>query len=173
MFNILLYFFMAFGIIAALYAVNTLSVVRAVFAMFAVFFSVSALLIFNQADFLAIAHLMVYIGGIIVLMVFAIMLSSKNTIADDSTTNEVESTAFKFTKRISGLACIFLFVLMASVIMKQQVPVKTNGPKINAIEQIGEQLLSTYAMPLEIISLLLLVALMAASIIIRKEKQHV
>ncbi len=173
MFNLLLYFFMAFGIIAALYAVNTSSVVRAVFAMFAVFFSVSALLIFNQADFLAISHLMVYIGGIIVLMVFAIMLSSKNTIADENTVTEVESTAFKFTKKISGLACIFLFILIANQIIKQTVPTKIDGPKINTIEQIGEQLLSTYALPLEIISLLLLVALMAASIIIRKEKQHV
>ncbi len=173
MFNILLYFFMAFGIIAASYAVNTSSVVRAVFAMFAVFFSVSALLIFNQADFLAISHLMIYIGGIIVLMVFAIMLSSKNSISDENTGTEIESTAFKFTKRISGLACLFLFALMANVILKQQLPKATNGPRINSIEQIGEQLLSTYAMPLEIISLLLLVALMAASIIIRKEKQHV
>lgn len=173
MFNLLLYFFMAFGITAAIYAVNTSSVVRAVFAMFAVFFSVSALLIFNQADFLAISHLMVYIGGIIVLMVFAIMLSSKNTIADENTVTEVESTAFKFTKKISGLACIFLFMLIANQIIKQAVPTKIDGPKINTIEQMGEQLLSTYALPLEIISLLLLVALMAASIIIRKEKQHV
>ena len=63
MLSIVMYFFMAFGVIAALYAVNTSSVVKAVFAMFATFFSVSAMLVLAQAEFLAIAHLMIYIGN--------------------------------------------------------------------------------------------------------------
>lgn len=172
MFNIILYFFMAFGVLAAIYAVNTSSVVKAVFAMFATFFSVSALLILAHAEFLAIAHLMVYIGGIIVVMIFAMMLSSKNII-DDTVEMSKESSAFRFTKLISGIASIALFILLAKVILsqKQTQPIYQNS--VNTIQQFGTQLLSNYAFPLEIISLLLLVALMAASIITRKENKNV
>lgn len=169
MFNAALYFFIVFGVFAALYAVNVKSIVKAVFAMFGAFFSVSAMLILAQAEFLAIAHLMVYIGGIIVLMIFAIMLSSKSII-DDSVELLKESTAFRFTKLISGIACFILFLILANLILSQKVPASIQVAKINNIEDFGKELLSTYALPLEIISLVLLVALMAASIISRKEK---
>lgn len=170
MFNIVLYFFVIFGIVAALYAVNVNSVVKAVFAMFAAFFSVSAMLILTQAEFLAIAHLMVYIGGIIVVMIFAIMLSSKNII-DDSV--EKESSAFRFTKLISGIASVIIFFFLAKAILSQKINSVEAQTPINNIQNFGIELLSTYAFPLEIISLLLLVALMAASIITRKEKSNV
>lgn len=172
MFNIILYFFMAFGVIAAIYAVNTSSVVKAVFAMFATFFSVSALLILAHAEFLAIAHLMVYIGGIIVVMIFAMMLSSKNII-DDTIEIPKESSAFRFTKLISGIASIAIFILLANVILSQKHTQPLYQNSVNTIQQFGTQLLSNYAFPLEIISLLLLVALMAASIITRKENKNV
>lgn len=171
MFNLILLFFIAFGIISAIYAVATNSIVNAVFAMFASFFSVSALLVLAQAEFLAISHLMIYIGGIIVLMIFAIMLSSKN-ILDDTSIKEKVSSAYKFTKLISAIACTALFILIAKLILSSA-PIKSvQQTKINSIKEIGVSLLSDYAFPLEIISLLLLVALMAASIIIRKEKQN-
>ena len=172
MFNIILYFFMAFGVLAAIYAVNTSSVVKAVFAMFATFFSVSALLILAHAEFLAIAHLMVYIGGIIVVMIFAMMLSSKNII-DDTVEMSKESSAFRFTKLISGIASIAVFILLANVILSQKQTQSIYPNSVNTIQQFGTQLLSNYAFPLEIISLLLLVALMAASIITRKENKNV
>lgn len=171
MFKFALYFFIFFGTLAALYAVNVKSIVKAVFAMFGAFFSVSAMMVLAQAEFLAIAHLMVYIGGIIVLMIFAIMLSSKNII-DDSVELIKESTAFKFTKFISGIACVILFVILAKFILAEKPSISLQTSKINNIQNVGAELLSTYAMPLEIISLLLLVALMAASIISRKEKEN-
>lgn len=171
MLNIVMYFFMAFGVIAALYAVNTSSVVKAVFAMFATFFSVSAMLVLAHAEFLAIAHLMIYIGGIIVVMIFAMMLSSKNII-DDTIEVEKETSAFRFTKLISGIASIAIFGLLAKVILSQNSTQITRSNPVNSIQQFGSQLLSNYAFPLEIISLLLLVALMAASIITRKEKTN-
>ncbi len=171
MYNIILYFFIAFGILASLYAVITRSVVKAIFGMFATFFSVSAMLILAQAEFLAIAHLMIYIGGIIVVMIFAIMLSSKN-ILDDHHTQKEKKISINPTNIISGLASIGLFLLLASMIMHQEVVINTGLTKTNTIQNIGTQLLSNYAFPLEIISLLLLVALMAASIITRKENQH-
>jgi NADH:ubiquinone oxidoreductase subunit 6 (subunit J) len=58
------------------------------------------------------------------------------------------------------------------MILNQKVNVSISETKVNTVQNIGTQLLSNYAFPLEIISLLLLVALMAASIITRKENQH-
>ncbi len=172
LFNIILCFFIVFGVIAAIYAVNTSSVVKAVFAMFATFFSVSAMLVLAHAEFLAIAHLMIYIGGIIVVMIFAMMLSSKNIIEDKITTSK-DSSTFRFTKFISGLASIAIFILLAKVILSQNTTQPVYQNSVNTIQQFGTQLLSNYAFPLEIISLLLLVALMAASIITRKENRNV
>jgi NAD(P)H-quinone oxidoreductase subunit 6 len=169
MYKAIMLFFILFGTVAALYAVNVKSVVRAVFAMFAAFFSVSAMLVFAHAEFLAIAHLMVYIGGIIVVMIFAIMLSSKS-IVDDSENANPESKAYKFTKLISGIACVFLFIILANIIIDTSPKQEVLGAKVNTVQHFGTELLSTYAFPLEIISLLLLVALMAASIISRKER---
>jgi NADH-quinone oxidoreductase subunit J len=146
-------------------------VVKAIFGMFATFFSVSAMLILAQAEFLAIAHLMIYIGCIIVVMIFAMMLSSKN-ILDDHITQKEKKISINPTTIISGLASIGLFLLLASMILNQKVNVSISETKVNTVQNIGTQLLSNYAFPLEIISLLLLVALMAASIITRKENQH-
>lgn len=172
MFSFILYFFIIFGLLAAIYAVNTSSVVKAVFAMFATFFSVSAMLVLAHAEFLAIAHLMIYIGGIIVVMIFAMMLSSKNIIEDKEVTPKDTST-FKFTKLISGIASIAIFILLTRVILSQDTNQPVYQNSVNTIQQFGTQLLSNYVFPLEIISLLLLVALMAASIITRKENRNV
>src|SRR5574343_946763 len=102
-------------------------------------------------------------------MSLARMLSSKDII-DDTVVEEKESSAFRFTKLISGIASIALFILIAKVILSHN-PIAVNKTEtVNTIQHFGTQLLSNYAFPLEIISLLLLVALMAASIITRKEK---
>lgn len=172
MFNVIFFFFLLFGISAALYAVFVKSVVKAVFSMFAAFFSVSAVLIFTQAEFLAIAHLMIYIGGIIVVMVFAMMLSSKNIMEDTIELERIPSSN-KYSIWLSGLLCISLFVIMAFLILNYNTPSPTNATKQNTIQEFGVKLLSNYAFQLEIISLVLLVALMAASIITRKESKNV
>ncbi len=172
MFNAVLIFFIAFGLLAAMYAVNTSSVVKAIFAMFATFFSVSGLLVLAQAEFLAIAHLMIYIGGIIVVMIFAMMLSSKNSL-DQQVKEENETSTFRFTKLIAGIASIVLFALLAKAILSKPILNLPSTSSDNTINRIGIELLSNYAFPLEIVSLVLLVALMAASIITRKEGKNV
>lgn len=170
MYNIILYFFISFGLLASIYAVGTRSVVKAIFGMFATFFSVSAVLVLAQAEFLAIAHLMIYIGGIIVVMIFAMMLSSKNILDEQIILTEKKN--INPSNIISGIGSIGLFLILANLIMHQEVSSNIHDSKVNTIQDIGIQLLSNYAFPLEIISLLLLIALMAASIITRKEKLH-
>ena len=171
MFNLILLFFLIFGISAAVYAVNINSVVKSVFAMFATFFCVSAILVFTQAEFLAIAHLMIYIGGVIVVMIFAMMLSSKNII-DDKVEIETSISKTKYSKLIAGIFCIALFIAIASLILKSNSTIATNSIRNNTIKDFGEKLLTTYAFQLEIISIVLLIALMAASIITRKEQKN-
>ncbi|MEY3843395.1 MAG: hypothetical protein RIR80_967, partial [Bacteroidota bacterium] len=82
MINFVFYIFAFFAIAAALYAVSTKQIIRSVFAMFACFFAISGLLVFAQSDFIAIAHLMIYVGGILVVMVFGIMLSQKASLSN-------------------------------------------------------------------------------------------
>jgi NADH:ubiquinone oxidoreductase subunit 6 (subunit J) len=166
MFKILLLFFVIAGILFAIYSVTTKQLVRAIFAMFACFFCVAAVLVFAQAEFLAVAHLMIYIGGIIVVMLFAIMLSSKNILSNDQS-KEPTSKALKFTQLISGLAILLLFLGLTTLIIPTFItsnPIQANVE----VKALGFEMLSKYTVIIELISLVLLVALIGAALINRK-----
>lgn len=171
MLSIALYIFLILGIASAIYAVSTASVIRAIFSMFASFFSVSAILVFASAEFLAISHLMIYVGGIIVVMVFGIMLSNKDFQSDVlEKKEESNKNALKYTKLATAIACIFLFFLLAQQILSNDNFQTSSVNKTNDVKTLGITLFSEYTLAFEIISIVLLIALIGVSLIHRKEE---
>ena len=168
MLSIVLFVFLFLGILSAIYAVSTKVLVRAVFSMFATFFCVAAILVFCAAEFLAISHLMIYIGGIIVVMVFAIMLSNREFLSDSVNTSEQKNTALSYTKIFTAIACLGLFVFMSMDILQHPLSKINNDVHIRDIKSIGISLFSKYTLAFELVSLVLLIALMGVSIINRK-----
>lgn len=161
-YDILFYAFAILTIVSAVGVVFSKSIVYAAFALLFAFFGVAALYVLLAADFIAVTQILLYVGGILVLIVFGIMLTSR--------ANSVE------IKR--GAMSLAPAVLVAGVIAGTLIGVltTTNWPTSGAgafqqtARPIGTLLMTRFVLPFELASILLLVALVGAVIIARREK---
>jgi NADH-quinone oxidoreductase subunit J len=120
-----------------------------------------SLYVLLSADFVAIAQLLVYVGGVMVLVLFAVMLTNKIT--------EVNVSNSSF-----GLFGGFLLlVAMAPVLLAVALltPWRTSvpGPLAPTTAAVGDALLTRWLLPFEVASLVLLATLIGAVVIARKE----
>ena len=86
--NVVFYVFAAGAIGGAVMVATSRNIVRSAFSLLAVLFSVAALYAIMKADFLAAAQILIYVGGILVLIIFAVMLTHRITdvnVSNDST----------------------------------------------------------------------------------------
>ncbi len=130
-------------------------------ALFFTLFGVGGLYVFLYADFLAATQIMVYVGGILVLILFGIML-----------TNKIASTDLKHANRgrfLAGIGAFALFCLLASIIF--QAPWHIGHPQNldSTVAKLGTMILTDYLLPFEVASILLLAALIGAAVLSRKK----
>ena len=114
-----------------------------------------------SADFLAITQLLVYIGGVLVLIIFAIMLTS-------------QIQEINLSNRSIGLVAgygVFFVVSTLLCFVALWAPWRVTGkrPVINTTVALGDGLLGTWLLPFEIASVLLVATLVGAIVIARKE----
>lgn len=139
------------------------NLVYSAFSLLATLFGVAALFGWLSADYLAITQLIIYIGGVLVLFLFAVMLT--NRITDVSRSNP----------RIRSIPAILLAAAIATIGIL--VAVKTRWRLLptpvhrETTAGLGDLLLSTYLLPFEALSILILGALVGAVIMARKEVQ--
>jgi len=152
---------------AGLAVVTARNLVHAALALIAAFFGVAILFVLLQAGFLATVQVVLYIGAIAILIIFAIMLTRRVMQDTGPQTNE--------QWWLGALLALALFVALWVVL--QQVPVLQNvttGPAISPDypKQLGAGFVdpNQYLLPFELASVLLLVALVG-SIVIAGEKQ--
>jgi len=163
--------------------VTAKNILHAAFALCLSFLGVAGLYVFLHADFVAAVQLIVYVGGILVLIMFAVMFSS----------NVVEDTAEGGRSRIGmivgGLVALAVFGIIVGIIQKLSVPPPSSStamPLVVANQHaaepfaptvsvkagetgIGHLLMGQYLLPFEFASILLLAALIGAVVIVRKE----
>jgi NADH-quinone oxidoreductase subunit J len=137
------------------------TLIYSAFALLFTFFGVAGLYVLLGADFLAATQLLVYVGGILVLLLFGVMLTHKIYDLDLKT----ETTQFA----PGVIVAIGLFVILASTAVRTQWMGlgRTPAPTTKAI---GRLFLGQYLLPFEAASILLLVALMGAAMIVRRRK---
>ena len=123
-------------------------------------FGVASLYIFLWADFIAGVQLIVYIGGILVLIIFGIMLTNRISSVRLSQTNVQQG--------IGGVVSIWLLILLSLVITKTPWLQKEMVEPVTTVNDIGILLLTKYLLPFEAVSLLLLGALIGAAILSRE-----
>ncbi len=120
-----------------------------------------SLYVFLSADFVAVTQLLVYIGGVLVLILFAVMLTSRITEVTVSNTS---------LGRFGG---VLLFVTTAPVLLAVAAltpwPTKTPAALAPTTAQIGDAFLSRWLLPFEVVSLVLVATLVGAVVIARKE----
>jgi NADH:ubiquinone oxidoreductase subunit 6 (subunit J) len=135
-------------------------IVHSVFALLFTFLGVGGLYALLFADFLAGAQLLVYVGGILVLLLFGVMLTQKIEAVDLKKVSMQRGPAAVISL---GLLGVLLFVVYTT-------PWQTGGtPPESTVQAIGTHLMTDYLLPFEVISVLLLGVLVAAAMMARRE----
>ncbi len=124
------------------------------------FFGVAALYALLEAEFLAVAQILIYIGAISTLIVFATMLTRGMMLGRMQMAN--------FQSGISAVVAVLLMGLLMLVLLQVNWPVQAAAVPDNTIAMIGEAFVSAYVVPFEVVSVLLLVALVGAIMIARE-----
>jgi NADH-quinone oxidoreductase subunit J len=155
--------FFAFATVAVMGAAGVAfsrNIVYAAFSLLMSLFGVAALFAWISADYLAITQLIVYVGGTLVLFLFAVMLTSH--IREVKTSNPITNFIPGFVVA-TGLAGLLLYVAV-------QTPWKATeaAPKVTTYA-VGDALLSQYLLPFEVLSVMILAALVGAVTLARKE----
>jgi len=129
------------------------------------FFSIAGHYLLFNAQFLAIVHVIVYSGAIMILFLFTIMLMNLNK------EDEVHKP------RITRLGAIVVFCILSVVLIAIFINSKTivgdyetSGEDFQSIKKLGKILLNEYMVPFEFASVLLLVAMIGTVLLSKKEK---
>jgi len=157
----LLIFLELFIIITALGVVLTPEVLEAAFLLSGTLSGLAGVYILLNADFVAAAQIVVYVGAINVLIVFAIMLVQKQ-LDSDVTVNGTKQLA-------QTLIPLFLFGMFVLAITDTNWPIQSSLPTVETTEAIGKHLFTDYLLPFEVVSILLLLALIGAIVIARRD----
>ena len=155
----------AVTIFAALQVVSTRNLVHAALWLVLALFGVAVTFVLLNATFLAVVQVVVYIGAIAILMIFAIMLTRK--VMEDS------GPAVNANWRMAALVGILFFagltaLLVASGAATEMLPELAAG---DPVTQLGQALVSptAYVIPFELASVLLLAALIGAIVVAWKK----
>jgi NADH-quinone oxidoreductase subunit J len=157
--------FIIFSIItlgAALAVVTSKNLFHSALFLILSFVGVAGLYVLLEAGFLAAVQILVYVGAISILIIFAIMLT-RRLMAKDLVQRNTQWG-------ISGLVAVLLFAVLGFVLLRVNWPVIEAPVPDESISILGQELMSTYALPFEVASVLLLVALVG-SIIIARERE--
>jgi len=142
-------------------------VIRSAFLLALCFLSLGGLYVTLNASFLAAAQILIYAGAVAILFVFGIMLT-RNAGADFPEHNS-EFKALSFIFVTFGL----LFLLVRGLWSGNwKLAASPSTADVNTVVEIGKQFFGAYLLPFEIASVILLMALIGAIVIARKEPSH-
>ena len=173
----LLFYVMGFiALASALFVAATKNMVRSIFMFFITLFALAGLYVLALADFVAITQVVIYVGGILVLILFAFMLSGKETL---NIIAQQRKQFISLRRAPAFLLAALFFIVMVNMIAKADVNnlywIKRSADLKNIIqpdaamtENIGVNLMTSYLLPFEAISILLMVALVGAAHLSRK-----
>tara|TARA_B100001996_G_C18583897_1_gene563368 strand:+ start:555 stop:1043 length:489 start_codon:yes stop_codon:yes gene_type:complete len=155
-----------FWIIASLTVISALMVVLnnqllySAIALLFTLFGVAGLYIYLWADFMAGVQLLVYIGGINVLIIFGIMLTNR--------ISSVRLSQKNVQQGVGGVISLWLFLFLGIMISKTPWFQVTSSEPVSTVKEVGTLLMTKYLLPFEAISILLLGALIGAALLSRE-----
>jgi NADH-quinone oxidoreductase subunit J len=152
----------------AVLVISTKDTVHSVLFLVADFLFVAALYVLLGAQFLAVIQILVYAGGIVVLYLFVVMLVNLKR------PPEAHSDPHRLTKVGLGMSAAVLLELGAIAVYSSQLPPTPVAPGapmpvVGNTEQVGWLLYTSYLIPFEIASMLLLVAMIGAIVLAKRE----
>jgi NAD(P)H-quinone oxidoreductase subunit 6 len=163
--DLLFYHYAAINIASAAGVAQGRNILHSVFFLLVAFTGVAGLFVLLHADFLAAVQVIVYVGGILVLILFAVMMTRK--VRTPEVSNEAVGVWRGLLLGSTALAVLEVLILKTTWFGGR--PAGTPGADLNTVDILGQSLLSGYLFPFEVASVVLLAALVAAAILIRKE----
>lgn len=158
---VLFYAFAAFTVLTAAGVAFSRNIVYSAFALMGTLFGVAGLYVFLAADFVAAAQVLIYIGGILVLILFAVMLTHR--IANVAVSN-------RSVGRVPALLVVGgVVAIMGRAIVTTKWQIAGTLPDAPSTRAIGNGLLGPYVLPFELASFVLLAVLIGAVVVSRKE----
>ena len=155
------WFVAALTIMSAAFVVLNNQLIYSAVALLFTLFGIAGLYVFLWADFIAGIQILVYVGGILVLVIFGIMLTNK--------IRSVRISHKSIQQGVGGVIAfwffIFLFIALSKAPWATSAAVEPSG----TVREIGILLLTDFLLPFEIISVLLLGALIGAAVLSRGE----
>ncbi len=152
----------AFLILAfAIGVVHSKNIIHSALSMIVTFIGIAVVFILLEADFLALAQILIYAGAISILIVFAIMLTRKIEMKNSNPFNKLRWTGLIF--------CSGFFVIIARLISVSNFTYKNLNIE-NTIDAIADGFFGNYMIPFEVSAILLLVALVGAIILAKGVK---
>lgn len=157
-------FVLAIAALSATYILFTSNVLFAAFSLVITFVSIAIIYLYSQAEFVAVTQIMIYVGGIIVLIIFGVMLTQETIPFNKNVSVTSHNKFWAFI--VSG--SIFSLLIMAVLQINYNV---FDRNVESSVKEIGKMLLTEYLLLFELAAILLLAVLIGAAIIASDKKQ--
>jgi len=159
-YDIIFYLFATVTVVSAFVVVTTRNIVHAAFYLLFTFLGVTGIYVLLGADFVAIVQLIVYVGGILILLIFGVMITNKITEVD------IKTGTIHTLPAAVGVG-LFTGIVGAVILNTEWLQVNTDMPA-STLSTLGNMLLNEYVLIFELLGILLLVALIGAASMARK-----
>jgi NADH:ubiquinone oxidoreductase subunit 6 (subunit J) len=152
------YFFMVLAGLSAVSILFVKNVFKAALLLLLSLLSVAAIYIFSFAEFVAITQIMIYAGGIVIVIIFGIMITTK--ISGSALT--VENTNL-FSGLLAAGALLVLLLKFFVFTFSMELP---HSPSSDTLTDTGIALVTTFLLPFELAGIFLLIALVGAAVVV-------
>ncbi len=164
LFDLVFFVFAVITIVSGFIVVFSKNIIYSAFALLFTFFGVAGIYALLQADFLAVTQILIYVGGILVLMLFGVMLTNKVINVEIKTGTFQTIPALILVAIVAGtLAGLFYSTWRTTGAAMITLPPTTQA--------LGEMLMTGYLLPFEVASVILLVALIGAAMTARRNRR--
>ena len=150
-----------FTVMTAIWVVLSPNLIHSAVSLLFTLFGVAGFYVFLYADFIAATQIIIYVGGILVLIIFGVMLT--NNIDDPKLSNKSQN------QLVGGVFSFALLIILSNIVFDTNWYVKELVIRESTVNDIGKMLLETYLLPFEVVSILLLAALIGAAMLSRKK----
>ena len=164
LFDIVFFVFALITLVSAFIVVFSRNIIYSAFSLLFTFFGVAGLYVLLQADFLAVTQILIYVGGILVLLLFGVMLTNKVINVEIKTGTLQTVPALILVAVVAGSLAGLFYSMWKGV----GVPMEAAPPTTPIL---GELLMTSYLLPFEIASVILLVALVGAAMTARRSRK--
>jgi len=148
-------------ILSAYWVVMSPNLIHSAVSLLFTLFGVAGLYVYLYADFIAASQVIIYVGGILVLIIFGVMLTNK--IDDPNLSNQSQN------QLVAGVFCLLLLIFQFQIIFNTNWNIGNFITRESTVNDIGMMLLTQYLLPFEVVSILLLAALIGAAMLSRKK----